>query len=349
MLVGLLVLVACGRDPVSDPAGTIGTVTQTSLVAASSPASTGVASTTPATEAVANTAASVATNAPTATPQATDATGTSLPAATSVAPASRIALVFASGGDASAWLPVGWWTGTTWVSAEWPSAETVIPSTTYRRLSVASLDLTDPIRATTDFTRARYSCIDEGPEGSIVYPIDLAPAERWLAYRAVGVLGEWDVQPRAVAVVGLDPPDYQRAGEALVAADGIDPSGGDVTQVVRADLDGDGIEEVLYTFERQIDTTGMGVVGDFSYVIARLPGADGVVRQQVLFRHVVPDPAVVLLPDPQRARVAAVADLNGDGVMEVAIAAVYWESAGITVFELQGGSLEAVMASGCGS
>jgi hypothetical protein len=235
------------------------------------------------------------------------------------------------------------------VSVDWPSAETAIPSTNHATLSVASVELASPIRGATDFTRARYSCIDEGPDGSIAYPLDLGESERWYGYRAVGVLGDWDVQPRAFSAVGLDAPDYQRAGEELVAADGVDPNGGDVTQVVRADLDGDGLEEVLYTFERQTDTIGTGAQGDFSYAIARLPSATGAVHQQVLFRHVVPDRAEVPFPDTARARLAAVADLNGDGVMEVAVATVYWEGAGITVFEMHGGSLEAVIESGCGS
>jgi hypothetical protein len=44
----------------------------------------------------------------------------------------------------------------------------------------------------------------------------------------------------------------------------------------------------------------------------------------------------------------AIADLNGDGTMEVAIGSVYWESSGVSIYEFDGGALHAVMSSGCG-
>jgi hypothetical protein len=53
-------------------------------------------------------------------------------------------------------------------------------------------------------------------------------------------------------------------------------------------------------------------------------------------------------PSPDRSRVIAIADLNGDGTMEVAIGSVYWESAGVSVYEFAGGALHEVMSSGCG-
>lgn len=47
-------------------------------------------------------------------------------------------------------------------------------------------------------------------------------------------------------------------------------------------------------------------------------------------------------------RVSALADLNGDGRMEVALSSKDYEGAGVAVYELQpDGSLPEVLASGC--
>ena len=91
----------------------------------------------------------------------------------------------------------------------------------------------------------------------------------------------------------------------------------------------------------------MGGPGDFSLVVARLPDAAGGVVDQVLYSHVTPDTPLDF-PMPDRGHVAAIADVNGDGTMEVAIDVVYWEGSAVEVFELRDGELRSVMNAGCG-
>jgi hypothetical protein len=260
-------------------------------------------------------------------------------------------IVYASSGAEWAWLPVGWWDGTDWGSVDWPSSDTMLPATEFETVSVASLDLEQgPLQGRTDFGSALYGCIDIESIPSITFPLDLPPPEEsaWWGYRATGVTdADWDLQPRPVRPVGLDDPEYQQLGESMARELGaVDPTSGDVVQVVRADLDGNGIEEVLVTFEHVTDR-GMGAAGDFSLVIARSPNADGTVVDRVLFSHVVPDP--MDFPQPDYSRVITVADLNGDGSMEVTIGTVYWEGIGVAIHEFREGALHQVMTSGCGS
>lgn len=52
----------------------------------------------------------------------------------------------------------------------------------------------------------------------------------------------------------------------------------------------------------------------------------------------------------QRYEITGIADLNGDGKMEVVIYAEYYEGAGTAAFELRGGKLELIneLRAGCG-
>jgi hypothetical protein len=260
-----------------------------------------------------------------------------------------VAVVYATGGGQFAWLPVGWWDGAVWQTVDWPDDEDAIPAASFDAVSVSSLSLADsPQRHRSDYARQDYECVDSPGPPSIVLDPGLPESDQWYGYRALAVTADWDVQPRPVRSVGLDDPEYQRLGESLVpASDETDPVRGDVAQVVRADLDGDGVEEVFFAFENYAaPDTGLATPGDFSILVARYPKADGTVVDDVLFQHVVQSP--VDYPSLDRSRVFAIADVNGDGVMEVAVGTAYWEGASASVYEFRDGELHQVMSSGCG-
>jgi hypothetical protein len=224
---------------------------------------------------------------------------------------------------------------------------TRVPASTFETLSVAGVELPVPLRDVSGVSPSSYGCVDETGLASIELEVDVPEDVDWFGYRLLAVTGDWDVQPRPVSAVGVDSPVYQQIGESMVPADQpVDPTLGDVVQVLRADLDGNGIEEVLFTFQHLTDSGGMGAPGDFSLVIARYPDSTGAVVDEVLAEHFVPTPMDA--PSPDRSRVRAIADLNGDGAMEVAIGSVYWESAGVEIYEFDGGALHEVMSSGCG-
>ena len=161
---------------------------------------------------------------------------------------------------------------------------------------------------------------------------------------------DWDVQPRPVSAVGLDDPEYQQVGESLVPTDEpVDPRVGDVIQVFRADLDGDGIEEVLFTFEHvdpELATECPCSASSRSSSLA-IPMHDGEVVDDVVYEHVVADRPWTS-PTSGEPSVAAILDLNGDGTMEVAIR-LSGGRAPRHVFEFRDGALHQVMTSGCGS
>jgi hypothetical protein len=257
------------------------------------------------------------------------------------------------GGAEFPWLPIGWWDGTGWGSVEWASPEVPLPAATVDTIAVSSVELADgPLRGITGWEIEEYTCIDSPGLPSVVLDPGLADTDRWYGYRAVAVTADWEVQPRPVRAVGLDDPEYQALGESLVPADDeIDPTRGDVTQVIRTDLDGDGVEEVFVVFEYDAAQTGLATPGDFSTLIARYPKADGTVVDEILFQYLVHSPTDDGFPYPgvDSARIAAIADVNGDGVMEVAVGTAVWEGASLAVHEFRDGALHEVMQAGCGS
>ena len=283
----------------------------------------------------------VSTRAPDTTAAATPTTAvatTPAPTAppTTAAPAPVDAVVTVHYG----WSPIGVWDGAAWSYPQWsddgaPRAVAEIPS-----VVAVGLDLGAPVTGGT-FGPLDYFCVGDELAPRVDMPGDLGEA----AYVAVSAV--WNVQPRPVSQVGLDAPEYQILGETLVAGrPGADATAGDVTQAVRADLDGNGVEEVLFTFEHQTDDGGFGALGDYTLIVARYPAADGTVVDHVLWEFFEEDP--VELPNPGTGELLAVADLNGDGVMEVVTAHQYWEAGTATIYTLVDGRLTEVAGGGCG-
>jgi hypothetical protein len=188
-------------------------------------------------------------------------------------------------------------------------------------------------------------------DGRIGFVVDVAvptPEPPGFGYSAIGVVGDWEIQPRPADQVGLEVDEYRQIGAAFADDLSVDGTLGEVVQVVRTDLDGDGMEEVLVTFENT--ESAVGERGDYSIIYMRSPQIDGSVADSVVLHSLVdPNLADDGFPFMFRVRLLGVADLNGDGKMEVAVHTWYYEGAGITVFEFDGDSLTQVMSNGCGA
>ena len=122
---------------------------------------------------------------PRATEPPTDSTTTvTQPAATD-----GTAIVYASSGDESPWLPVGWWDGTEWGSVEWPTSDVVLPAATFDSVSVASVELEEgPLQGRDRLRRRRRTAASTSP-GIPSITLDARPARAsptWWGYRAIG-------------------------------------------------------------------------------------------------------------------------------------------------------------------
>ncbi|HEY7072349.1 MAG TPA: hypothetical protein VH479_19640 [Acidimicrobiales bacterium] len=268
------------------------------------------------------------------TTTAPDATSTTVPETTTTAPggaaASVRSVVVAPLGV------LGWWDGEHWVNGPQHLPAPLQGGEQYQltRIGTPTTTVTGPAPTTVD-------CIGEDDRPMVRLdgfagdgPVDTV----------VGVTGVADIQPRPVTV--LDPAGYKDEAVAALASAGIDDPAARPKLVVRADLDGDGSDEVLMQVERVADRGSLiADPGDYSAVFIReLIG--GEVKSTVVEHYVAEAEynGYILV-----FSIVAVADLNGDGRMEVVLDHNYYEGSSTVAYELAGnGSLVDVMGTGCG-
>jgi hypothetical protein len=315
----VLVIAACTTEETSDPGPTLTTTSSTSTTTTVAP--TTVAPTTTA-------------------PVETTAPETTLPAG----PAEALVPLFVGGAESAGWLFLGAWQQDRWQESTDPSGSPIRPG----------------IEAGTPFTVSNLSgetsvsagenaeaCLDGrvGPS----FDVDVAPAEpptSSYSYNAVAVLDQpWPLKPRPVAATSTAPDAYQALGEAAFVDQPVDASKGTIEHVVVTDLDGDGDDEALAAFEFIQPTDGPGEAGDFAAILlidATTRAADTVTRWWIDQDAEDGDFDYI-----ERYRVLDVADLNGDGRMEVLVHAWHFEGASVDVYTYDGSELTRVLSSGC--
>ncbi len=247
------------------------------------------------------------------------------------------------GGDGSGWLSLGAWDSTDWsppfTADGAPIDPTIAAGST---LAITGLQAGDTTGVTGDTTEA---CFDGSVGPTIDATVGTATPPGF-GYSAVALPAIWPLHPRPVVVVEASIPAYEAAGQAVFADDPVDASLGTVEQIVLADLDGDGDEEALVSFEHVDESAIVGAPGDLSAILL-IATATGT-STTVVSSFVGPlEDGVTSIID--RFRVLGVADLNGDGRMEVVVHSWYYEGAGAIVFEYDGTSLNDVLSTGCGA
>src|SRR5690606_27122951 len=81
----------------------------------------------------------------------------------------------------------------------------------------------------------------------------------------LAVVAPWPAQPRPV-IAAVAPPGLHEAGAMLAEGRGWDPTVGEITDVLLADLDGDGMAEEIATFEHVPPTQLRPQPGSYSIV-----------------------------------------------------------------------------------
>lgn len=166
---------------------------------------------------------------------------------------------------------------------------------------------------------------------------------------AIGSNANWKPMPRIPKRIAASSASYKHAVAAFLKKTGVKKPIAKITQGFKIDLDGDGQDEVLISATNVSDKFFTRLnPGDYSLVLLGTVTKVGVVYFMVDGN--IYNPGQDDSGPPQRYEITGIADLNGDGKMEVVIYAEYYEGAGSAAFELRSGKLEMIkqIQTGCG-
>ena len=278
------------------------------------------------------TVVTTSTTAPT-TSTSTVPTTTTLPGDWADLPV--VAIVLADG------VALGWWDGANWIRVD---ESTELPLSDVRDFQVALLGATGLV---TSGSPNDHACAVSGePQPGVTFDdldslytyIDDGEGSDRLVF-GVGISAGWELTPRPVER-GEAHPDLEAVAIDLLGERGMDIERPAIVQVVDVDLDGDGaIESIVVAEETHLANDTSGV---YSIVFALSPSWE---TPRIVDSSVIPESETGF---PVSFRVSAVADLSGDGVMEVMLDGMVWEGSGVGVYELTSSGFESRLIGGCG-
>ncbi|MEE8374998.1 MAG: hypothetical protein V3S26_01585 [Acidimicrobiia bacterium] len=231
---------------------------------------------------------------------------------------------------------LGWWDGTDWVRAETEGALPVVGGEDYQ-IAVIGLEATTA----------------GGPQDLVCEPVfnlgvvleDDHLLGEWPGPYGVAISAPWDLQPNLFEAFA-DDGTFAAIASSLLAERGLVVADPAIKQLFRTDLEGDGINEVLVVAE---DIRGgfLPEVGDYSIIFMQKV-IEGDVQTVVLGDSVITDPEGSFMVS---FSVGAVADLSGDGQMEIVVDSAFFEGLGVHVWEYVDDDigLFPYLQTGCGS
>ncbi|MCY7347786.1 MAG: PliI family lysozyme inhibitor of I-type lysozyme [Pyrinomonadaceae bacterium] len=162
---------------------------------------------------------------------------------------------------------------------------------------------------------------------------------------ALGANAKWNPVPRIPQAIGLTDKTYTKAVADFLKTKSIAKTKVVITQLYQIDLEGDGQNEVIIAGNYyQKGTSEEQSAGDYSFALLRK-----VIKEK---------PRNILIEGdfftkrgeyapPNEREILAIADLNGDGKMEIVLKTFYYEGSWQQVFEMNGDKLSKVLEVSC--
>lgn len=162
---------------------------------------------------------------------------------------------------------------------------------------------------------------------------------------AVGANADWNLVPRVPKQIRVTDKTYRKIVADFLRTKGITRTKINLSQIVQIDLEGDGQTEVLITgnfYKRGIMEAQ--TTGDYSFALLRKVvkgrARNILIEGEFFTKRDYYDP-------PNERKILAVADLNGDGRMEIVLDTFYYEGNWKQVFEIKGTKLSKVLEVSC--
>lgn len=151
---------------------------------------------------------------------------------------------------------------------------------------------------------------------------------------AVGANPGWNLSPRTAKTLDLNIADYVKAASDVLRLKGIVNRSPKIRQAFRVDLEGDGQEEVLLTVSSYDQIISPNAEkGDYSFVLLRKI-VGGKAQNIVVTGDFITNP--IKFGTPGKYEISSIADLNGDGKLEIIIYGAYYEGNWIEAYEMKG-------------
>lgn len=232
---------------------------------------------------------------------------------------------------------LGWWDGAAWVQVD---DDTDLPVVGGEDYQVARLGL----EAVTSGGPSTLVCDPiENPGVELEHPALLG---EWPGPYGVAISAPWSLTPHLVEEIE-DDGSYAGFARELLQSRGLDVAEPIIKQLLRVDIEGDGVNEIIVVAEDIQGSYLPPTVGAYSIVFMRKV-VDGQVETAVLGDSIVADAEADLVVG---YGVGAVADLTGDGIMEVVLSTAYYEGLGVEVWEYFNDDLGMIptVRTGCGT
>src|SRR6266404_7924173 len=165
----------------------------------------------------------------------------------------------------------------------------------------------------------------------------------------IAIAASWNALPRTVQVLDPTQKVYADAVRDFLKTKGIDQPKVKIDNIIRADLDGDGEEEVLISatnyFSKDESVPMRSPAGSYSMVLLRRVIA-GTVKTQLVEGEFYPKATGYSAPNVYK--VVATLDLDGDGRLEVVVASNYYEGEATTIYRCDPKKVDALLSVFCG-
>jgi citrate lyase alpha subunit len=152
---------------------------------------------------------------------------------------------------------------------------------------------------------------------------------------AIGSTAKWNPVPRKPKTIDRNNATYKIVIANFLKKKGIAKTTVKLTEAFRVDLEGDGVDEVVIsaTYYKK-GLAASAAAGDYSLVIVRKATGKAVTDYLLKGDFVT---RRIDFGAPNEHRISAIADLNGDGKMEIVLSGAYYEGEFASAFEMRNG------------